>query len=186
MSRFRITELPFGGLKIIERHQIGDSRGFLSRIFCADELASAGWKKPLAQINHTYTAIQGIVRGMHFQLPPNTEMKLVTCIQGKIWDVAIDIRANSPNFLKWHAEILSAENCRAMLIPQGFAHGYQTLTNDVELIYCHSEFYRPEVEGGLHPKDPAISISWPLPIIELSKRDASHDFINHEFKGIVF
>jgi dTDP-4-dehydrorhamnose 3,5-epimerase len=96
----------------------GDSRGYLVRLFCAEELAGAGWARPVAQVNHTYTTGRGAVRGMHFQHPPHAEMKLVACIRGEVWDVAVDIRAGSPTFLQWHAERMSAENGVALLIPK--------------------------------------------------------------------
>ena len=163
---------------------MGDTRGFLSRLFRADELAAAGWKKPIAQINHTSTARRGTVRGMHFQRPPHAEMKLVTCIRGEVWDVAVDLRRGSSTFLHWHAEQLSAQNRCALLIPEGFAHGFQTLTDDVELLYCHSESYTPAAEAGLHPHDPAMAISWPLPVTELSARDGQHPLLTAAFKGI--
>jgi len=127
MSRLAIQATPIAGLKIIQRTTISDTRGFLSRIFCADELASAGWVWPIAQINHTLTKIPGTVRGMHFQFPPRAEAKLVSCIRGAVWDVAVDIRRGSPTYLNWPAEELSAANQRALLIPPGFAHGFQTL-----------------------------------------------------------
>lgn len=184
MSRLTLTDLPLSGLKLVTRHRIGDNRGFLSRMFCAEELAEAGWKKPIAQINHTYTAKKGIVRGMHFQQPPHTEMKLVSCIRGEVWDVAVDIRAESPTFLQWHAERLSAENGCAMLIPEGFAHGFQALSDDVELLYCHSLAYVSDAEGGLNPTDERLEITWPLTIAELSVRDAGHPLITGEFKGV--
>lgn len=177
MSRFTVSNLPLAGLKLVERQRIGDSRGFLSRLFCAEELAAAGWAKPIAQINHTYTAMRGTVRGMHFQRPPHTEMKLVSCIRGEIWDVAVDVRAGSPTFLHWHAERLSADSGRALLIPEGFAHGFQTLTDDAELLYCHSAAYNAGAEAGLNPLDERLAITWPLPISELSARDAAHPLI---------
>lgn len=184
MSRFTILDTPIADLKIVERQQLGDSRGFLSRLFCADELAVAGWYKPIIQINQTFTQKQGTIRGMHFQRPPHTEMKLVTCLRGAIWDVAVDLRAGSPTFLQWHAEELSAANHRALLIPEGFAHGFQSLSGDCELIYLHSEAYAPEAEAGLNPQDPMLSISWPLGITELSARDAQHPMLDHQFKGV--
>ena len=109
MNRLFVTDLPLAGLKRIERQRLGDARGFLSRLFCAEELGPAGWTKPIAQINHTYTAKRGTVRGMHFQHPPHADMKLVSCIRGEVWDVAVDIRAGSKTFLRWHAEKLSAD-----------------------------------------------------------------------------
>ena len=109
-------------------------------------------------------------------------MKLVSCIRGEVWDVAVDIRAGSPTFLQWHAERLAADN--AMLIPEGFAHGFQALTDNVELLYCHSAAYVPAAEAGLNPQDPRLSISWPLPIAELSPRDANHPMVAEPFPGI--
>lgn len=184
MSRFTISDTPIDGLKIVEHQLRGDNRGFLARLFCAEELATAGWNSPIAQINQTLTQKQGTVRGLHYQQPPNAEVKLVTCLHGAIWDVAVDFRAGSPTFLQWHAEELSAANHRALLIPEGFAHGFQTLCDDCELIYLHSRAYTPEAEAGLNPKDPMISIRWPLAITELSTRDAQHPMLNHQFKGV--
>ena len=178
MSRFDITDLPLSGLKLIERKPLGDARGFLARLFCAEELASAGWTSAIAQINHTHTAQRGTVRGMHYQKPPHAEVKLVSCLQGKIWDVAVDLRQSSPTFLHWHAEELSADNNRALLIPEGFAHGFQTLSDDVHLLYCHSEAYHPESEAGLNALEPRLGIDWPLTIIELSDRDSKHPAID--------
>lgn len=184
MSRFTILDTPIADLKIVERQQLGDSRGFLSRLFCAEEFTAAGWHKPIAQINQTLTQKQGTIRGMHFQRPPYAEMKLVTCLRGAIWDVVVDLRAASPTFLQWHAEELSAANHRALLIPEGFAHGFQALSDDCELIYLHSRAYTPAAEAGLNPKDPMLSITWPLAITELSARDAQHPMVDHQFKGV--
>jgi dTDP-4-dehydrorhamnose 3,5-epimerase len=184
MSRLSIQELPLAGLMRVERQKMGDSRGFLSRIFCAEELESSGWTKPIAQINYTYTARKGTVRGMHFQRPPHAEMKLVSCLRGEVWDVVVDLRVGSPTFLRWHAERLSTENCKAILIPEGFAHGFQTLTDDVELLYCHSNAYVAWAEGGLNPCDPTLGIAWQLPITEMSTRDAGHAIIGADFKGV--
>ncbi|NCD41479.1 MAG: dTDP-4-keto-6-deoxy-D-glucose epimerase [Bacteroidia bacterium] len=184
MTRMIITHLPLAGLKFITRHRLGDSRGSFSRLFCAEELASAGWTKPIAQINHTITPKIGTVRGMHFQQPPYSEMKLVTCLRGDIFDVAVDLRQGSPTFLSWHGEILSSANNKAMLIPEGFAHGFQTLTDDVELLYCHSAPYAAEFEGGMQPTDSLLGIIWPIPIAMLSKRDSGHPLLTDSFKGI--
>lgn len=183
MKRFTVTDLPLAGLKRVERQRLGDQRGFLARLFCAEELAAAGWTQPIAQINHTYTANKGTVRGMHFQRPPQAEMKLVTCIRGEVWDVAVDLRADSLTFLHWHAEHLSGENGNALLIPEGFAHGFQALTDDVELLYCHSMPYAAAAEGGLNPQDERLGITWPLQITERSARDAEHPMIDQSFKG---
>jgi dTDP-4-dehydrorhamnose 3,5-epimerase len=171
VSRLEVTNLPLTGLKLVERRRLGDSRGFLARVFSADVLEAAGWAKPISQINHTYTAAAATVRGLHFQNAPFEEMKLVTCLRGEVLDVAVDIRRGSPTYLRWHGEKLSADNCRSLLIPEGFAHGYQTLTDDVELLYCHSAPYTPEAEAGLSARDPVLAITWPLPIGEMSPRD---------------
>lgn len=184
VNRFTITDTPLFGLKVIERQRLGDTRGFLSRLFCADELATAGWIKPIAQINQTYTAKAGTIRGMHFQDSPYAEMKLVSCLRGELFDVAVDLRADSPTFLKWYGVQLSADNRCALLIPEGFAHGFQALADDVELLYCHSVPYTPAAEAGLHPHDPALAISWPLPVAELSARDSQHPLVTAAFKGI--
>lgn len=184
MTRLKIINLPIPGLKRIDRKHIGDNRGFLSRIFCVDELAEAGWAKPIAQINHTFTAKRGTIRGMHFQYPPHAEMKLVSCIRGEVWDAVVDLRAGSSTFLRWHAERISAENGRALLIPEGFAHGFQALTDNVELIYCHSEGYNSQVESGLNPNDPQLGIKWPIATTKLSSRDAGYPLIASDLKGV--
>jgi dTDP-4-dehydrorhamnose 3,5-epimerase len=184
MSRFTITDTPIAGLKIVERQHVGDARGFLARLFCADELATAGWHKPIAQINHTATQQQGSVRGLHFQRPPHAEMKLVSCLRGAIWDVAVDLRAGSPTFLQWHARELSADNHCALLIPEGFAHGFQTLCDDCELIYLHSTPYTPAAEAGLQARDPSLAIAWPLAFTGFSDRDAQHPLLSPQFKGL--
>ena len=186
MSRFTVTDLPLAGLKLVARQRMGDSRGFLSRLFCAEGLATIGWPKPIAQINHTHTALRGTVRGMHLQHPPYAEIKLVSCIRGEVWDVAVDVRAGSPTFLQWHAQCLSAANGQALLIPEGFAHGFQALTADVELLYFHSATYNASAEAGLNPQDVRLAINWPLPISELSARDAGHSLISAGFEGVSF
>lgn len=185
MNRFNIVDLPLGGLKLVERRRLGDARGFLSRLFCIEELSGVGWCGPIAQINHTYTSQRGTVRGMHFQLPPKAEMKLVSCLRGTVWDAVVDVRAESASFLRWHAEQLSAENGRSMLIPEGFAHGFQALTDNVELLYCHTAVYSSELEAGLNPKDPRLAIGWPLPFTQISERDSLRPMLDDRFSGIV-
>ena len=184
MSLQAVKNLPLAGLKLIERQRLCDARGFLSRLFCSAELELAGWEKPIAQINHTFTAHRGTIRGLHYQNSPHCEMKLVSCIRGEVWDVAVDLRANSTSFLQWHAQILSAENCHAMLIPEGFAHGFQSLTDDVELLYLHTEQYSPQSEAALHFNDQPLCINWPLAVTEISERDKAHSQLTPEFKGI--
>jgi dTDP-4-dehydrorhamnose 3,5-epimerase len=184
MSSLTITPLPLAGLHLVQRERLRDSRGDFNRIFCADELAAAGWKQPIAQMNHTRTVQRGTVRGLHYQVPPYAEAKLVSCIRGEVWDVVLDIRYGSPTFLRWHAQRLSAENCCALLIPQGFAHGFQSLSEDAELLYCHTAAYAPEFEAGLNPTDPRLNIDWPLPVAFMSSRDTSHAGLTTAFEGV--
>ncbi|WP_242018583.1 MULTISPECIES: dTDP-4-dehydrorhamnose 3,5-epimerase [unclassified Synechocystis] len=184
MGRFLTEDLGIAGLRTVIRQPIGDRRGFLARLFCAEELKEVGWHKPIAQINHTHTAQGGTVRGMHYQNPPSAEMKLVTCIRGQVWDVAVDLRVDSPTFLTWQGVVLSADNNRALLIPEGCAHGFQALSDDVELIYCHSVAYNPMAEGGLNPQDPRLGIEWPQAITELSQRDQNHPLLDSTFLGL--
>lgn len=172
------------GLVVIERQRQEDARGFFSRFFCATELAEAGFALPIAQINHTLTTKRGAVRGLHFQHPPHAEDKFVSCLRGEIFDVAVDLRQGSPTFLRWHAEVLSADNRKSLLIPQGFAHGFQTLSEDCELIYLHSRAYAAGFEGALNVKDPTLEIGWPLPMTDLSERDSNHSLITADFTGI--
>lgn len=184
MNRLTITDLPMAGLKLIERERLGDDRGFLSRLFCMDELEIAGWQKPIKQINHTFTTQCGTVRGLHYQTPPHSEMKLVSCIRGEVWDVVVDLRANSSTFMQWYAQTLSEDNCHALLIPEGFAHGFQTQMNDCELLYMHTESYFPHAEKALRFNDKRLAITWPLPITEISARDKAHPLLAAKFKGI--
>ena len=184
MSRFSIADTPLVGLKRVQRNRLQDERGFLSRVFCADELHAAGWYGPVAQINHTCTRQPGTVRGLHYQKPPHAEIKLVSCLRGRVWDVAVDLRVDSPTYLQWHAQELSADNGCALLIPQGFAHGFQVLEADSELLYCHSTAYAPQAEAGLHPLDARLAITWPLQVQNLSPRDAGHPMISADFEGV--
>jgi dTDP-4-dehydrorhamnose 3,5-epimerase len=185
MSHFDFIPTPLAGLKVVQRKLVQDHRGFLSRFYSVDEFMEAGISKPISQINHTLTRKKGAVRGLHFQRPPHAETKLVSCVRGEIWDVAVDLRSRSPTFLQWHGELLSAANRRSMLIPEGYAHGFQALTEDCELIYLHTAAYHPEAEDGLNVADPKLHISWPLPIDDLSERDLGHPYVGSEYQGIV-
>ncbi len=184
MARFDFIATPLNGLRVVQRTTMADPRGFLSRFYCAEEFAIAGSRLPIAQINHTLTSKRGAVRGLHFQSAPHAEMKFVSCINGEIWDVAVDLRRDSPTFLQWHGEILSAANRRSMLLPEGFAHGFQALSDNCELIYLHSAAYHPESEGALNVSDPRLGISWPLTITEISDRDRKHKMIGQDFSGM--
>lgn len=183
-SRFDFLLPDLSGLVSIRRKPITDERGFFERLFCADELKGAGLEKPIAQINRSLTKKRGAVRGMHYQRPPHAETKIVSCLKGEIFDVAVDIRAGSPTFLQWHGEVLSADNATTLLIPEGFAHGFQTLSEECELLYLHTAPYTPHAEGALHPLDPELDIKWPLNVAHLSQRDASHEFLGPDFAGV--
>jgi dTDP-4-dehydrorhamnose 3,5-epimerase len=182
-QRLQFIPTLLSGLYSIKGKPIKDQRGFFNRLFCAEEISEIGLKKPIVQMNQTMTRKKGAIRGLHFQNTPYTETKIVTCIKGKVFDVAIDIRKNSPTFLKWHAEELSDSNNVSLYIPDGFAHGFQALTNDCELLYMHSEFYQSAAEDALNVLDPRLSIKWPLEITEISERDSKHPMINI-FKGV--
>ncbi|NOT13862.1 MAG: dTDP-4-dehydrorhamnose 3,5-epimerase [Methylococcaceae bacterium] len=184
MGRFDFLNTPIAGLKIVQRKSIEDSRGFLSRFYCAEEFCDAGLKKNINQINHTLTKYKGTVRGMHYQKPPYAETKVVSCLKGEIFDVAVDLRNNSPTFLRWHGVTLSEQNQRSLLIPDGFAHGFQTLSENCELIYLHTTAFHPESEGALNILDPKLGIAWPLAITELSERDRNHKLIEQNFQGM--
>lgn len=184
-TRFAILDTPLFGLQILQRKPISDSRGALERLFCSNELHTLVPGKSISQVNHTLTARTGTVRGMHFQHPPHAETKFVSCLRGEIFDVAVDIRHNSPSFLRWHAEVISASNHKTLVIPEGFAHGFQTLTDDCEILYFHTAPYQPEAEAGLNAQDPRLAIAWPLPLAELSLRDAAHSLISDVFTGVV-
>jgi len=183
-QQFHFTNTPLEGLKIVQRWVKEDSRGFLSRLFCANEFADHGFDKSVSQVNQTLTYKKASVRGLHYQLMPYTEIKLVNCVKGEIFDVAVDLRKGSPTFLNWHSEILSEKNQKSMLIPKGFAHGFQSLTDYCELIYLHSSPYEKDSEAALNINDPRLAITFPLSITNISKRDRSHPYIDDNFDGI--
>lgn len=184
MSRFNFTLTSIPDLRVIRRTALEDPRGFLSRLYCADEFSRAGIHAAIMQINHTLTRHKGTVRGLHFQHPPFMEAKLVSCIKGEVFDVAVDLRRDSATFLHSHGEILSGDNCTSLYIPEGFAHGFQALTDDCELLYLHSAPYRPEAEDILNATDPRLNISWPVPITDQSERDRIRPFIDQHFQGV--
>lgn len=184
MARFDFSPTPIPGLVLVQRKRIEDDRGFLSRFFCTEEFREIGMHKPISQINHTLTRQRGSVRGMHFQHAPHAEVKVVSCIQGQVFDVAVDLRRGSPTFLRWHAEMLSASNQRSLLIPEGFAHGFQTMAEDCELIYLHTAAYQQAAEGALNALDPGLAIAWPLEISEMSDRDRQHPLLTKDFLGV--
>ena len=182
--RFDIVAMPLPGLQRIQRKPLGDERGFLERIYCTQEMAAFVSGRSIVQVNRSLTRHAGAVRGMHFQRPPHAETKIVGCLRGAVFDVAVDLRRGSATFLHWHGEILSADNHASLLIPEGFAHGFQALTEDCEMLYLHTAAYEPAAEAGLNPQDPRLAIRWPLPIGEMSARDAAHPLIADGFEGL--
>jgi dTDP-4-dehydrorhamnose 3,5-epimerase len=185
MSHFDFIPTPLAGLILMQRKVIADHRGFLSRFYCADEFRNVGIDKNIAQINYTFTREKGAVRGLHFQYPPYAEIKMVSCLSGKIFDVAVDLRRNSPTFLHWHGVILSSRNRQSLLIPEGYAHGFQTLTANCKLMYLHMAPYHPEVEGALNVYDPRLGIAWPLKTTDISEKDLNHKLIESDFQGVI-
>jgi dTDP-4-dehydrorhamnose 3,5-epimerase len=183
-ERFDIVETPLRGVVVLQRKPIGDSRGYLERLFCTTELAPLLDGKSVVQMNRTLTAKRGTVRGLHFQRPPHAETKLVTCLRGEVFDVAVDLREGSPTFLQWHAELLTGTNHKTLLIPEGFAHGFQCLSDDCEMLYLHTAAYAPGAESGVSVEDPKIGIRWPEPVTEMSPRDAAHPPLSEAFRGV--
>ncbi|WP_100266265.1 dTDP-4-dehydrorhamnose 3,5-epimerase [Mariprofundus ferrinatatus] len=181
----RILACEIDGVYQVESSVVADSRGRFARLYCEDELAAVLMQRKIVQVNRSLTHKCGAVRGLHFQYPPHAEMKLVRCLKGRVWDVAVDLRAGSPTFLKWTACELSPENGRMMVIQEGCAHGFQVLEPDSELLYLHTAAYTPESEGAVRFDDPAVAIVWPLPVSELSERDRNHPLLDKSFQGLM-
>ena len=175
---------PIADLFVLKRKVMADDRGHFFRIFCKDELKEIGLTKPLSQINLSHAKVKFTTRGFHFQYAPNAETKIVTCIRGRIFDVAVDLRAGSPTYLQWFGTILSEDNKQSLFIPEGFAHASQSLSDESSLVYLHTEAYSDKNEGGVNVNEPMISVQWPHPPQNLSARDASFPFLTSSFKGI--
>jgi len=169
----KFTETKLKGAFIIDLDERTDHRGFFARTFCMKEFAEHGLKPTTAQCNLSFNYKKGTLRGMHYQAAPATETKLVRCTQGAIYDVIVDLRPDSPTYMSHIGVELTAENRRALYVPEMFAHGYQTLTTETEVVYQVSEFYTPGYERGLRYDDPALEINWPLPVSEISQKDAT-------------
>jgi len=178
--RFEPTAIE--GVSVVRRDGRGDERGRFSRLYCQRDFAAAGLNTDWVQANHSLTLGAGSVRGLHFQRPPHAETKLVSCIAGRVFDVAVDLRSGSPTYLQWAAVELDDDS--GLYIPAGCAHGFQALTDEVHLVYQHSEFYAPEMEGGVRFDDGVLGIDWPLPVATVSDRDRSFPFIDDSFESI--
>lgn len=184
MGGMSMVPTLLAGLYEIHGTSVSDTRGRFTRLFCEQEFAAIRPGLHFSQINLSHTAEEGSVRGMHFQLPPATEAKLVRCLAGRIFDVAVDVRAGSPTFLQWHATELTGDTDRALFIPEGFAHGFQTLTDNVQVLYMHTAPWTPATEAGLPHNDPSIGITWPRPITRVSDRDRSFLQVGSQFSGV--
>jgi dTDP-4-dehydrorhamnose 3,5-epimerase len=178
------TETALKGVYIIDIEPFTDERGMFMRTFCKHEFATIGCTKDFVQINHSINKQQGTVRGLHYQVPPSAETKLIRCIRGAVMDFVVDIRNGSPTFLQWISVELSAANLQMLLIPEGFAHGFQTLQDGTELLYHHTEFYAPANDRALNIRDPRLSITLPIEVRSMSERDKTHAFLTTAFEGI--
>jgi dTDP-4-dehydrorhamnose 3,5-epimerase len=181
-QKLHIRDTPIAGVFEIERIPMLDPRGEFSRLFCQNEIMSAtGRSFHPVQVNLSVTSHVGSLRGLHYQKPPHEERKLVSCISGSVWDVAVDLRKQSPTFGKWYARELSADNRTALLIPEGVAHGFQALKANSTLLYLHSALYNSQADAGIRYDDPKLAIAWPLPVNEISDRDLKHPMIDSNF-----
>jgi dTDP-4-dehydrorhamnose 3,5-epimerase len=178
------TPTSLAGSYIIDLEPKSDERGWFARYYCKNEFQKIGHTKEWVQINHSVSNKKGSIRGMHFQAHPYKEIKMLRCIAGSVYDVIIDLRKDSGTFLKWMGVELSASNKKMLYIPEGFAHGFQCLEDNCELIYHHSEFYKPGAEAGIRYNDPLVNIQWPLPLTVISPRDDQHPYLDEKFKGI--
>ena len=175
---FGVTRLRDAWLIDIEPRE--DERGFFARTWCRQELAARGLDTEIAQESLSFNRHRGTIRGLHFQLPPHEEIKIVRCTRGAIFDVIVDLRPCSPSYLCWQGFELSAENRRAIYVPKGFAHGFQTLTDNAEIAYQISAFYSPVAAGGYRHDDTAFAIAWPLPVTVISERDLGWPAFNRQ------
>jgi dTDP-4-dehydrorhamnose 3,5-epimerase len=180
----KISETSIAGVWTAESSAHRDHRGAFSRLFCADEEKAVLGHRTIVQINHSLTHAVGAVRGLHFQHPPKAEMKIVRCLRGRVFDVAVDLRRNSPTFLNWTAIELTPANRLAFIIPEGCAHGFQVLEENSELLYLHTAFYSSADEGAVRFDEPRVGVAWPLPPTDLSARDLGHPHLDQDFEGI--
>ena len=180
----KFIETPLKGAYLIDIEKHGDDRGFFARVFCQNEFQKIGLSTEFKQVNNSLSALKGTLRGMHYQLMPSAEVKVVRCIRGALYDVVLDLRPDSPNFGQSFGEILNAEIRRMMYVPKGFAHGFMTLTDNTEALYFSSEFYNPELEKGIRYDDPNFNIEWPNKPTEISLKDTNWQDFDAEWHGV--
>lgn len=185
MDDMNIHATPLAGLHEICYTPVRDRRGCFTRLFCEQELAVIRPDLHFSQINLSETCSRGTLRGLHYQAPPVAEAKLIRCLRGRVFDVTVDLRADSSTFLHWFAVELAEDNDRGIFIPEGFAHGFQALVDDVQLLYMHTVPWTPTCEAGLPHDDPRLGIDWPLPVADLSERDRSYASIGAGWRGVV-
>ena len=171
-------------LTVLHREPFSDHRGLLDRLFDFEATKDLVSDFSVAQVNHTVTQGRGTVRGLHFQFPPFADAKFITCLRGRVFDVAVDLRQGSPTFLDWYGIELVEADAKSVLVPQGFAHGFQLLADKCELLYVHSEHYHQEAEGGIHAEDPLLDIRWPEPILTMSTRDRGLPTVEQDWPGV--
>jgi dTDP-4-dehydrorhamnose 3,5-epimerase len=181
----QFIETPIMGLYLIQLNKIQDERGFFARTFCKEQFSKIGFNKEFVQFNHSFNKIKGTIRGMHFQQQPFSETKLIRCVEGCVYDVAVDLRKDSASYMQSFGVELSSDNMICILIPEGFAHGFQTLQDNTALIYHHTNYYKPNTEGGIRFDDKILNIQWKLPPINISSKDLSYPLINENFKPII-
>lgn len=177
-------ETALKGAYIIDLEPFSDDRGLFARTFCKREFATIGHDKEFVQFNHSHSNQKGTLRGLHFQRPPHAEIKLIRCIRGSVFDVIVDLRQQSPSFLQHVGVELSEQNMRMIYVPEGFAHGFQTLEEHTELIYHHTAFYTPDSDGGIRYNDPKIKIVWPLEVSTISEKDKNLPLLSDDFAGM--
>jgi dTDP-4-dehydrorhamnose 3,5-epimerase len=180
----RFQKTPLEGAYLVELEKQGDERGFFARLFCENEFKAAGLETRFVQANNSLTLKRGTLRGLHYQLPPAAEVKIVRAIKGALWDVIVDLRPGSPSYLKWFGAELSEDNRSMMYIPRGFGHGFIALTDNVEALYLHSAFYSKEKERGLRWNDPTVAIDWPSEPLEMSEKDRAWPDLGSESHGL--
>lgn len=180
----QFTETPLKDAWLVDLTGKRDERGFFARMFCTDEFSAAGLESRFVQINNSLSQRAGTLRGLHYQLPPSAEAKVIRCIRGAFWDCIVDLRPESPTFAKWFGVTLSADNRTMLYVPRGFAHGFVTLMDDSEALYLVSAFYAPQHERGLRWDDPRFGIEWPREPVELSAKDRAWPDFDERYHGI--
>jgi len=179
-----IHPLPLKGAAEITCAKHEDDRGWFARLFCQKELLSLNHNRQIQQVNSSFTKKMGTIRGLHYQSPPYAEDKIVRCISGRVFDVMVDLRKGSSTFGQYHSVLLDSAKMNMVYIPKGFAHGFQTLEDDCQMLYLHTEFYAPDYDRGIYYDSPNLDIKWPLEALDLSDKDKNLTHLDMSFEGI--